>query len=299
MANETVFWQELGRLQKTSPTAVLLPTGDATTPDAVGVDFPVVLRYEGEWLLFYTAFDGQRRSIAVAASPDLQRWERRGVVLQRGEDGQFDAGGVMEAWILRHNDWDEPFPKLRRGMFWMAYSGLATPEASTAAIGLAFSPDLARWRRFDANPVISAKEGEPWEKRGMNAPCLVERENLFWMFYVGQNDVPSVGLALSTDFLVWSRDLENPVLHPERGLFGRPFLVRQQQRWWMLFGDEQGLRVATSEDLRHWRLLDEPPLAFDGLHRPASPYLFWHDGKLWLFFAAEQDRQRGLFCVAG
>jgi beta-xylosidase len=67
----------------------------------------------------------------------------------------------------------------------------------------------------------------------------------------------------------------------------------------MLFGDEQGLRFATSEDLRHWRLLDEPPLNFDGLHRPASPYLFWHGGKLWLFFAAERDGQQGIFCVAG
>jgi hypothetical protein len=299
MANETVLLQELWRLQKTSPTVALLPTGDATTPDAVGVDFPVVLRYEGEWLLFYTAFDGQQRSIAVAASPDLQGWERRGVVLRRGEEGQFDAGGVMAAWILRHNDWDEPLPKLRRGMFWLAYSGAATPDASAAAIGLAFSPDLTHWRRFDANPILSARDGELWEKGSVGSPCLLERENLFWLFYVGQNDVPSVGLALSTDFLVWSRDLENPLLQSETGLLGRPFLVRQYRRWWMLFGDEEGLSVATSEDLRHWRLLDEPPLTFDGLHRPASPYLFWHGGKLWLFFAAERDGQQGIFCVAG
>ena len=299
MANETVLLQELWRLQKTSPTVALLPTGDATTPDAVGVDFPVVLRYEGEWLLFYTAFDGQQRSIAVAASPDLQGWERRGVVLRRGEEGQFDAGGVMAAWILRHNDWDEPLPKLRRGVFWMAYSARAMPDASTTAIGFAFSPDLMHWRRFDANPVVSVREGERWEKGGIDAPCLLERENLFWLFYVGRDDVPSVGLALSTDFLVWSRDLENPLLRSETGLLGRPFLVRQQRRWWMLFGDEQGLRFATSEDLRHWRLLDESPLTFDGLHRPASPYLFWHGGKLWLFFAAERDGQQGIFCVAG
>jgi hypothetical protein len=174
MANETVLLQELWRLQKTSPTVALLPTGDATTPDAVGVDFPVVLRYEGEWLLFYTAFDGQQRSIAVAASPDLQGWERRGVVLRRGEEGQFDAGGVMAAWILRHNDWDEPLPKLRRGMFWLAYSGAATPDASAAAIGLAFSPDLTRWRRFDANPILSARDGELWEKGSVGSPCLLD-----------------------------------------------------------------------------------------------------------------------------
>jgi len=86
MANETVLLQELWRLQKVPPTVALLPTGDVTTPDAVGVDFPIVLRYEGEWLLFYTAFDGQQRSVAVAASPICN-------------DGNDEASYCKEAWM--------------------------------------------------------------------------------------------------------------------------------------------------------------------------------------------------------
>ncbi|GBC99128.1 hypothetical protein HRbin17_01649 [bacterium HR17] len=297
MAAETTLPQWLWRSRQVVPKPVALPSQPAEPSAHFFVDFPCVVRYEGAWWLFYTVADGQHQRIVAAVSDDLHTWQHPKVVLDKGAKDQFDAAGVAAAWVLRHNDLDEPLPKLRRGMFWLAYRGHAA-DSVTSAIGLAFSSDWNRWQRFDGNPILTVHGGEPWEQAGLQDPCLLERDHLFWLFYVGRNDRAAVGLALSTDFLVWSRDLENPLLRSETDLIGRPFCVRYQRRWWILVGDGEGLRAASSDDLRHWRWLDEPPLTFEGLTRIANPYLFWYDGKLWLFFSAEQDGRRQIFCVA-
>ncbi len=298
MANEMELMNMMRRAAASPPKAVLLPTGSEGDFDSMVVDFPFVVRYEGEWRLFYTGFDGERFRVGVAHSKDLRTWQRGGAVLCGGDDDRFDAHSVKAMWLLRHNDLDEPMAKMKRGLFWMAYTGFSELKTPTGAFGLVFSSDLEHWHRFEANPVLTAKEGNAWEKGGLTAPCLLERDKLFWLFYTGHNGAPAIGLALSTDFLVWSRDLENPLMRLEGGsVLGRPFVVRHQGQWWMLVSDGEGFRCALSEDLRRWRLLNEPPLKFQGVTDPANPYLFWQDGALWLFFSAQQNGRQGTFCV--
>ncbi len=293
MANEVALLERLQRLTALRPRLILAPSEDPTAFDARLVDFPAIVRHEGAWRLFYTAFDGQTFRIGMATSPDLLQWQRQGPLWQ-----EVPGLGTAAAWILRHNDLDEPMAKLRRGVFWMAYVRVASQDG-WGTLELAFSPDLEQWKLFDANPVLTPQEGDAWEHAGLSTPCLLERQHLFWLFYLGRNGLPSLGLALSTDFLVWSRDMENPLVQFEPNfLAGRPFLVRHGQQWWLLVGDGQGLRVALSDDLRRWRVLEDVSLTFDGLQSPTSPYLFWHDQRLWLFFSAEQEGRRCIFCVA-
>lgn len=299
MANEMELLNMLRRAAMSPPEAVLLPTGREGDFDSVKVDFPFIVRYEGEWRLFYTGFDGEKFRIMVARSDDLRSWRRGVVVLSGGNERRFDAHSVTAMWLLRHNDLDEPMAKMRRGLFWMAYTGLAEPKATSGAFGLVFSSDLEHWQRFEANPILTARDGDLWEQGGLTAPCLLERDKLFWLFYTGHNGAPAIGLALSTDFLVWSRDLENPLMRLDGGgMFGRPFVIRYQQQWWMLFSDGERIRCALSGDLHRWRLLDELSLTFQGVTNPANPYLFWHDSVLWLFFSAKQNGRQGIFrCV--
>jgi len=292
MANEVALWERLQRLSALQPKVVFSPSDDPTAFDCLGVDFPFVVRYEGQWQLFYTGFDGKNFRLAIASSQDLQNWQRVGLVW-----APETQQNVASAWLLRHNDLDEPMAKLRRGLFWMAYVKV-TDQKCWGSLELAFSPDLERWQPFDANPILTAKEGDAWESAGLTAPCLIEREHLFWLFYIGRNGLPSMGVALSTDFLVWSRDMENPLVQfsPDY-LTGRPFLVRIGRQWWLLVGNGKGLKAAVSEDLRRWRVLDET-LTFSGIDNPSSPYLFLHDNRLWLFFAADAGGRRHIFCVS-
>ncbi|MDT7894047.1 hypothetical protein [Fervidibacter sp.] len=294
MANEVALLERLQRLSALQPQVALSPSDDPASFDHLTVDFPVVVRHEGQWLLFYTGSDGKSFRLGIASSQDLQNWNRLGLVWD------YDAHqNVAASWLLRHNDLDEPMAKLRRGLFWMAY--VRTEQGSYwGSLELAFSPDLERWRPFDANPVLTSKEGDAWEKAGLTAPCLIEREHLFWLFYIGRNGLPSMGVALSTDFLVWSRDMENPLVQfsPDY-LTGRPFLVRHGRQWWLLVGNGREIKVAVSEDLRRWKVLEKETLTFNGVGNPSSPYLFLHDGKLWLFFAGEKDGKRHIFFVCG
>lgn len=276
--------------------AVLMPTGQEGDFDSLSVDFPFVVRYEGQWRLFYTGFDGQHFRVGMARSEDLQSWQREGIVLDVGSANSFDAGGVSASWILRHNDFDEPMPKMRRGLFWMAYLGSDEPKKTTGDIGLAFSSDLHRWERFEANPVFSPKDGDDWERKGLTTPCLLEREHLFWLFYAVHDGSSAIGLALSHDFLVWSRDLENPLVHLDENCY-RPFIFRYRGQWQMLFSSPDGIRCAVSDDLRRWKVLDEPVLTMGESNFIGNPCLLWHNGTLSLFFTAQGDERRGIFCV--
>ncbi|MCS7191660.1 MAG: hypothetical protein NZ937_01580 [Armatimonadetes bacterium] len=293
MANEVALWERLRRLSALQPKIVLSPSNDENSFDSQTVDFPFIVRYEGSWRLFYTGFDGKTFRLGVATSTDLQNWKRAGLIWNLPE-GQ----NVASAWLLKHNDLDEPIVKLKRGLFWMAYT--KSWESQWGSLELAFSTDLEIWHPFEANPVLTAKEGEAWENAGLTSPCLIERQHLFWLFYLGRNGLPSLGVALSTDLLIWSRDLENPLIQfsPDY-LEGRPFIVRDGNRWWLFVGDSKGFKAAFSEDLRRWQVLEDETLTFNEIDNPSSPYLFLQEGKLWLFFAANQGGKRHIFCVVG
>ncbi|MCS7264261.1 MAG: hypothetical protein NZ805_05455 [Armatimonadetes bacterium] len=291
MANEVALWDRLRRLSALQPRVVFSPSDDEFAFDSKAVDFPFILRHEGEWKLFYTGFDGKTFRLGVASSTDLKNWKRTGLIWNLPE-GQ----NLASAWLLRHNDLDEPIAKLRRGLFWMVYAKSQGDQWNS--LELAFSPDLEIWRPFDANPILTAREGEGWENAGLNAPCLIERQHLFWLFYIGQNGLPSLGLALSTDLLVWSRDMENPLVQfSPNYLSGRPFIVRHENLWWLIVGNGKGLKAAFSQDLRRWQVIEDEPITFNGLDNPSSPYFFLSDGKLWLFFAANREGKRHIFCI--
>lgn len=295
MANEVALLDRLQRLAALQPRVALSPSDNLEAFDSLSVDFPFIIRHEGQWLLFYTGFDGKTSRLGIASSRDLQNWERVGLVWE--SEGQRN---VAAAWLLRHNDLDEPIAKLRRGVFWMVYLRTIGQDSCWGSLELAFSPDLEHWRPFDANPILTPEDGGTWERAGLSSPCLIEREHLFWLFYVGRNGMPSVGVALSTDFLFWSRDKEKPLVQFSTDhLMGRPFIVRYNHQWWLLTGDREGLKVAVSENLRLWKILETEPLTFSGIDNLSSPYLFWYGDRLWLFFAGEEGGKRHIFFVSG
>ncbi|NLE96313.1 MAG: hypothetical protein GX600_11675, partial [Dehalococcoidia bacterium] len=108
---------------------ILSPTGQAGDPDAVGIGGGSVLKVRlpdgaTEWRFYYTAcptlgddlFLNQQKRIALAVSQDGIHWQRRGAVMLR--DPERDYENVAVATPVVHQKAD--------GTFRMWYSAIAT-----------------------------------------------------------------------------------------------------------------------------------------------------------------------------
>lgn len=113
------------------------------------VNDPSVVRVGEVWWMFYTVAEtAEQDEIAAATSPDGVTWEKRGVVLARGEDSEWDSGKVGRPSVLHEN-----------GIFRLWFDGQPTPEAAAVnplaveikregrALGYAESADGLTWKR--------------------------------------------------------------------------------------------------------------------------------------------------------
>ena len=140
--------------------AEVLPLGPYGSWDERGVADPYVIR-EGEWLYMY--FLGQdrarRQRLGVARSRDGIVWDkhRANPVLETGEDGAFDENGLGEPAVWKQH-----------GRWWMLYTG--RDRAEYRRIGLAWSSDGVKWRRFDESAVFAG--ARPWNRKVVCDPSV-------------------------------------------------------------------------------------------------------------------------------
>ncbi len=243
------------------------------------LDDPFVIHHQDYWWVFFTASDGVTDRIGWAVSRDGTRW-------------QTPTIGPMGAnpWILRHNDWDEPIPKMRRGLFWLTSITPGHEEDGGGAIHLAFSEDLISWQPFTPPIVLEPSPEEEWEGKGLQAPVLLEKDGFFWLFYEATNFSSSVGLAQSRDLVQWSRSISNPLVRlPEPSR--RFFLSRIEKRWWLLADQPSGWVAAVSDDLSEWEITRLCRQTRDF----RSPYLIADMKGISLFYSSEEQGSRSLF----
>ncbi len=81
-------------------------------------------------------------------------------------------------------------------------------------LGHATSTDLIQWT--DQPPVLPYRPSD-WDNFQIWAPCIVQRDNVYYMFYTGVTHRPPdydhhqrIGLATSTDLVNWTR-LDQPI----------------------------------------------------------------------------------------
>lgn len=167
--------------------------------------------------------------IAHAVSSDLTTWERKGTVVKRGEEKEWDYSCATGS-VIRFN-----------GRYWMAYTG--NWRGPVAAVGLAVSDDLSSWKKCDYNPVttIDTRYYEPvgsgertfphWRD-----PFLFEHDGRVYHYtcasknYGSPDSRGTVGFARTEDMVHWevlpppeldevAQELECPQLRSNDGTY--------------------------------------------------------------------------------
>jgi len=294
---------------------VLEPTAEQGDFDSKMVDCPFVFFHDGHWWMTYVGFDGEGYRTGLAFSRNLIDWERKGVILDWGNPGSFDAFSAAGTWILRENVLLAP-PNLRRwnGLFWMAYCGFARKgyEVGPGAVGLAYSKDLFHWERFEANPILKSEDGAHWENGGLFKPCIVQHidngEN-FYLYYNARDKsdrwIEQTGFAASSDLRNWRRFRGNPVIRVgfkgswDSRFVSDPFVARCRNTWVAFYYGFDGVHaqdgIAFSKDLRNWKKWSEPilkigpPGSVDSQHAH-KPCIVRHNGVLYHFYCAVRAR---------
>jgi predicted GH43/DUF377 family glycosyl hydrolase len=205
-----------------------------------GVEDPRLVKIRGTWYLTYTAYDGKNAQLALATSPDLRRWERRGVIMP-ANTGRWNVKWTKAGAIL-----DQPVG----GKHWMYYMADAAASAGGPdQMGVAWSDDLVRWTEALDAPVLPRRPGR-WDSRVVEPgpPPLVTPEGIL-LVYNGADDrlVYRTGWALfdghdPTRVLARS---DTPIFEPQLAweLVGQvpnvvfvEGLVREGGRWLFYYG---------------------------------------------------------------
>ena len=230
--------------------------GDWDAHDALN---PSIVQRGGVYFNFYSGYDGRVWRTGLATSADGLHWKKEGLVLapdtQAGEGDYIAANGSA----LFHE-----------GEFWYWYQ--AGPK-ETPRLGLARSADGRHWRK-EHFPVLDFGPRGSWDERGLADPYVVEMQQYFYLFYLGQDRAgrQRLGVARSRDGEHWQKLRSNPILElgkygafDEMGL-GEPAVWVGQGYYWMLYTgrdahENRRLGIARSSDGVHWQRL---PGVFEG-----------------------------------
>jgi predicted GH43/DUF377 family glycosyl hydrolase len=142
--------------------------------------------------------------VGYATSPDGSVWTKHpdNPIMAPGSPGTFDAGGVGPQAVI-----------VRDGLYQMWYA--AMPNSATGisdvSVGYAESDDGLSWIRR-SEPVLEPTSG--WESGRLGHPSVRFDGARYQMWYTGASSVPSIGYAVSSDGIEWTRYFLNPVIPP-------------------------------------------------------------------------------------
>ena len=182
---------------------IALGPGTMGSWDQAGVMQPTVLTRGSLYRMWYTGTDGLTTGIGYAVSGDGRQWNR---VLTDPVSitGPGWTGAAMHPTVL---------PWGTNG-----YQMWFSRDIAGGAMGHATSIDGMTW--VDAETVMQADISLPWEAGGIGEPTVLQDASGFWMWYTGVNATggnASIGLAISSDGISWSKVVTNPVLRPVAG----------------------------------------------------------------------------------
>jgi hypothetical protein len=176
-------------------------TSDDVPFAAPGADVSTGLVTEdGTWVLIISSVSVLEPWVigrATASGPDGPWTVEPEPILEEGDSGSWDAGGLAWPSVVRTSDgWA------------MYYAGRDAPFGGTSAIGMATSIDGKSWMKR-ADPVLTPDAA--WEVGSVDRPRVVATEGGFAMVYAGRQ-LTDRGLALSNDGVTWQRQGNEPVI---------------------------------------------------------------------------------------
>jgi predicted GH43/DUF377 family glycosyl hydrolase len=155
---------------------------------------------DGTWVLIFsslTSLEPWRLGRATAPGPDGPWTVDPEPILEPGEEGEADAGGLSWPSVVRTDDG-----------YAMYYTAKATVAGGNSFIAMATSPDGETWTRAD-RPVLEA--ALDWEEGALDRPRVAVTPDGFAMVYSG-GDLTNRGIAYSSDGVTWERDGGAPVI---------------------------------------------------------------------------------------
>lgn len=209
-----------------SPEPVL-SRGDWDSSDVLN---PSVIKYHGEYLNYYSGYDGNTWSTGVAASNDGIHWTKRGKILSpdagngsalvRGEKilYWYQTGSPVQIALDHHivlktgprGSWDEtgvadPYVIERNGELYMYYLGM--DRARRQRLGVARSHDGVVWEKLISNPIMELGPSGAFDEIGLGEPAVWSSGGSYWMLYTGRTrgEKRRIGLAKSADGVGWVR----------------------------------------------------------------------------------------------
>jgi predicted GH43/DUF377 family glycosyl hydrolase len=215
-----------------------------------GVEDPRLVKIGATFYLTYTAYDGSNAQLALATSPDLRRWQRRGVIMPANV-GRWNVKWTKAGAILA-----EPV----NGRYWMYY--MADAAAGSDQMGIAWSTDLLKWTEALDAPVLGRRPSFFDSRVVEPGPPPVMTPDGILLVYNGADD----RLVYRTGWVLFDRRdptrvlarSDTPIFEPQRGweLAGQvpnvvfvEGLVRDRGRWLFYYGGADkhvGVAEATS-----------------------------------------------------
>lgn len=283
---------------------VVMPSADPAAIDALAVECPKVYRHDGRWWMFHTVIredDGvQLKRIGLAVSDDLLRWEKRGLVVDAGAPGSWNAGGVSAPCLVHDG-----------AQWWLFHDGFPEPgyEQGRSGIGAVTSTDFVTWHPHPANPLMRPNDDpDSWNAQNLYQCFILPRDDQWWMYYNARNNggLEQMGLATSGDLVSWTDHPANPILTNgpwgaslDFVIIGDPWVIRRDGLWWMFYFGYDGTHarelLATSADGIAWdRWPGNPvidvgaPGTYDSGHAH-KPCVIEHEGVWYHFYVAEGE----------
>ena len=234
----------------------VLDVGPKGSWDETSVTAPCVIVDGTTYKMWYTGYDSSNYRIGYATSSDGINWTKAdnvNPVLDLGVADTWDNESVAGPCVLYDGD-----------IYKMWYSG---NNETIGVIGYATSPDGITWTKHD-NPVLELGLAGSWDDVYIWGPKVLFVDSGFIMWYNGYGGDSNirVGCARSTDGIVWTKEVLNPILSPtkhwERSyLYAGPVLyINNEFRMWYHAGlTNENLQTgyATSPDGINWTKADD------------------------------------------
>lgn len=165
-----------------------------------------VIKDGSTYKMWYEGVDNNSTSqIGYATSSDGVNWTPypNNPVFSPGVNGSWDDEDVGNPWIIKDGS-----------TYKMWYWG-DDQQTGIEQIGLATSSDGINWQRSGINPVLSPDPALPWENGdGVGSPKVIKNASGYTLAYhtSDQSGTVRVGVATSSDGLIWNKDNNNPIL---------------------------------------------------------------------------------------
>ncbi|WP_278469018.1 hypothetical protein [Gimesia maris] len=183
---------------------VLPRSGEPGSPDAIGVAGGSVLKVERsdgttEWRFYYTGCPttgkahllNQQKTICLAVSEDGIHWDKRGAIMLRDLQRDYENVGVAGPVVLQRDD----------GSFQMWYSAIGS-RWGYYCICYAESDDGIYWTRgaHSEDNLQLTPTGSGWESQMVEYPSVIREGKQFRLFYCGNGyGRTGIGTAVSVE----------------------------------------------------------------------------------------------------